>query len=69
MSEEKFNSGRDAFVQAVVLRGAIMALWSKHESQETLFTKLANNWAGWDTVGVLGMQALHVNMSKPAVPK
>jgi hypothetical protein len=35
------QEGRDGFSQAMVLWGAVVALWSKHESQETLFTKLA----------------------------
>jgi hypothetical protein len=36
--------GRDGFAQAAVLRGAAVALWSKQESQETLFIVLANTW-------------------------
>jgi ABC-type xylose transport system substrate-binding protein len=67
MSKERFNRGRDGFMEGVVLRGATVALWSKQESQETLVTKLAN--VGRDTVGVLGMQALHVKVPKPAVPQ
>jgi hypothetical protein len=38
MYEELFNRGRDGFMQPVVLPGAAVALWSKHESQETVFT-------------------------------
>jgi hypothetical protein len=34
MSEDIFSKGRDGFVQAMVLRGATLALWSKNESQE-----------------------------------
>jgi hypothetical protein len=33
-------SGRRGFAQAHELRGAALALFSKHESQETCFTKL-----------------------------
>jgi hypothetical protein len=42
MSKEMVSMGRDDFVHGVVLRGGAMTLWSKHESQETLYTKLAN---------------------------
>jgi hypothetical protein len=42
ISEERFDTGREGFVQGVVLRGAAVALWSKHVSQETLFIDLAN---------------------------
>jgi hypothetical protein len=40
MSEDRFRMGRDGFVQAVVLRGASMALCSKHELQETFLQSL-----------------------------
>jgi hypothetical protein len=67
MSKERFSRGRDSFVQAVVLRGATLALWSEHESQETFFTEL--NDGSWDTVGVLGLHALHIKVSELAVPQ
>jgi hypothetical protein len=35
MFEDMSMKGRDAVRQAMVLRGAAMALWSKHDSQET----------------------------------
>jgi hypothetical protein len=34
MYEDGFIGGRDGFVQAVLLQGAGVALWSKHESQD-----------------------------------
>jgi hypothetical protein len=37
-SEDMFKRGRDGVAQAVVLRGAAVVLWSKHESQDTCFT-------------------------------
>jgi hypothetical protein len=42
MFEDRFNMERDGFAQSMLLRGAAMALWSKNESQEALFTELAN---------------------------
>jgi hypothetical protein len=30
--EDRLRRGREGFAQAVVLRGAVLALWSKHES-------------------------------------
>jgi hypothetical protein len=41
-SEDVLRRGREGFAQAVVLRGAAMALWSKHESQQTFLTELSN---------------------------
>jgi hypothetical protein len=40
--KDSFNKGRDGFAQIVVLRGATSALWSKTESQETVFTLLTS---------------------------
>jgi hypothetical protein len=40
--EDRFIMGRGGIVQAGVLRGALVALWSKHESQEIFITELAN---------------------------
>jgi hypothetical protein len=36
--EERLKRGREGFAHAVVLRGADVALCSKHESQEHFFT-------------------------------
>jgi hypothetical protein len=36
--------GREVFAQAALSRGAAMALWIKHESQETFFKELVNAW-------------------------
>jgi hypothetical protein len=60
---------REGFAQGAVLRGATIALWSKHESQEIFFTEMANIGKNWNTVGMLGLQALHVKVSKAAVPQ
>jgi hypothetical protein len=35
--EDMLTRGREGFAQAALLRGAAVALWSKHESQKTLF--------------------------------
>jgi hypothetical protein len=42
-SGDMFMRGRDGSAQALVLRGATVALWSKLDSQETFFTQLANS--------------------------
>jgi hypothetical protein len=38
-SEDRLRRGREGFAQATVLRGVSVALWSKHESQKTIFYK------------------------------
>jgi hypothetical protein len=42
MPHDMSIKGRVCLGQAVVLRGAGVALWGKHESQEIFFTELGN---------------------------